>query len=55
MRVHVRKPFCYGSGVAVRLPKEFGIKPGTRFEVERRGDAVVLRELHEAVSSEGSQ
>jgi virulence-associated protein VagC len=42
-----RKTFKVGQDVGVRLPKAWAIAPGTEFNVERVGEAVVLSPLGE--------
>ncbi len=39
-----RKTFMYGKDVAIRLPKEFGVRPGDKLELKRnaRGFSVCI-------------
>ena len=40
-----RKTFKSGDGVAVRLPKAWGVAPGETFEVTQSGDRLYLRRI----------
>jgi urease accessory protein UreE len=42
-----RKTFKYGKDVAVRLPKECGVKPGDKLEVDRTARGIRIRILSE--------
>lgn len=43
MGVHQTKTFMSGNSVAVRLPKELDIKPGTPVRIERQGSQIIIR------------
>ena len=43
MGVHQTKTFMSGNSVAVRLPKELDIKPGTPVRIERQGGQIIIR------------
>ncbi len=41
------KAFKNGNSTAVRLPASLGIVPGARLRVERSGDGVIIRPVHD--------
>lgn len=43
MGIHQTKTFMNGNSVAVRLPKELNVRPGTSVQIERQGDQIVIR------------
>lgn len=42
------KTFKSGNSVAVRLPKEIAFAPDTRVTIERNGDVLTIRPVHDA-------
>ena len=49
-KVYHTETFKHGNGVAIRFPKEWGIKVRQLFEVTRRGETVVFRFIDEEVT-----
>lgn len=45
---HTTRTFKSGNSEAVRLPKQLGFGIGTELTIERRGDALILRTVHDA-------
>ena len=43
MGAHQTKTFMSGNSVAVRLPRELDIKPGTPVIIEQEGSGIVIR------------
>ena len=48
----VTKAFKSGNSVAVRLPAEFGITEGTELELDRAGDALLIRRRKQMTGAE---
>ncbi len=42
-----RKAFKYGKDVAVRLPKEYGLKPGDKVELKKGPKGLIMSILSE--------
>ena len=47
MGAHETKTFKSGNSVALRLPKGLGVEPGERVSIERNGDVLTVRRLHD--------
>ena len=47
MGAHETRTFKSGNSEAVRLPKEMGFGPGTAVTVERTGDTLTIRAVHD--------
>ncbi|MGF1549326.1 MAG: antitoxin [Sphingomonadaceae bacterium] len=47
MGVHETKTFKSGNSVALRLPKALGVEAGERVRIERVGDVLTVRRLHD--------
>lgn len=47
MGAHETKTFKSGNSVALRLPKALGVGPNERVVIERNGDVLTVRRLHD--------